>query len=423
MGTAFANPSPTQEISNLELSYQREYLFLNAQKRELQKTLNEIQSNYSKLEKKLEQEHKQREAKLLKLTSENEKLELSVSELETQVSAIADARSILDSTVEQAATNLLVEFSQDLQTVEKRNLVFNKAQAALSHSLMVTKEEGSFFDLKGVKVNGQILSLGRIAKFGVHKDMAGALAPVGNGEWKLVPEGSETADQLAQNLLPTSIEAFIYEDAGRAITQKEEKNIVEFITSGGSVAWVIVILGFVTLVLIIYRALNLRTLENVGIPERALTDDDLRVINSKTKSSGAKFLQMISPKLHAEDSLLEKILEEAFVVIGSRLDRFGGMILVLASVAPLLGLLGTVTGMISTFDIITQFGTGDPKLLSSGISEALITTELGLVVAIPALFFGNLLTAQSRKIKNQLEQIAYLVLQRKKNEESNEVQA
>ena len=78
----------------------------------------------------------------------------------------------------------------------------------------------------------------------------------------------------------------------------------------------------------------------------------------------------------------------------------------MAAVAPLLGLLGTVTGMISTFDIITEFGTGDPKLLSSGISEALITTKLGLVVAIPSLLLGNLLGGWSGKIKVMLEREA-----------------
>ena len=91
------------------------------------------------------------------------------------------------------------------------------------------------------------------------------------------------------------------------------------------------------------------------------------------------------------------IIEEA------RLDRFGALTLVIAAVAPLLGLLGTVTGMISTFDVITEFGTGNPKLLSGGISEALVTTELGLCVAIPVLLLGNLLNGAAHRMKNMLE--------------------
>ncbi len=92
------------------------------------------------------------------------------------------------------------------------------------------------------------------------------------------------------------------------------------------------------------------------------------------------------------------------------IDRFGAMILVFAAVAPLLGLLGTVTGMISTFDIITEYGTGDPKLLSHGISEALITTELGLVVAIPTLLFGNILSGWGKNIKMTLDKVALRVI-------------
>ena len=78
--------------------------------------------------------------------------------------------------------------------------------------------------------------------------------------------------------------------------------------------------------------------------------------------------------------------------------------------APLLGLLGTVTGMIATFDAITEVGTGDPRTLAGGISEALITTELGLIVAIPTLLLGNFLSGVGERFKRRLE-IAALSIQ------------
>ena len=84
------------------------------------------------------------------------------------------------------------------------------------------------------------------------------------------------------------------------------------------------------------------------------------------------------------------------------LQRFGMVIVVIAAIAPLLGLLGTVTGMISTFEIITEHGTGDPRMLSGGISEALITTQMGLVVAIPMLLLGNMLNGWSDRIYSKL---------------------
>ena len=86
------------------------------------------------------------------------------------------------------------------------------------------------------------------------------------------------------------------------------------------------------------------------------------------------------------------------------------MILMIAGVAPLLGLLGTVTGMIQTFDVITEFGTSDPKLLAGGIAVALVTTEQGLIVAIPCLLLGNLLSGWADRIKDDMEKGALKVI-------------
>jgi biopolymer transport protein ExbB len=108
---------------------------------------------------------------------------------------------------------------------------------------------------------------------------------------------------------------------------------------------------------------------------------------------------------HIEDIITESILNE-----NRALDRFGNFTLVIAAVSPLLGLLGTVTGMIKTFDVITLYGTGDPKLLSGGISEALVTTMLGLGVAIPLILLGNLSNGWAESIKDSMEQSALHVV-------------
>jgi biopolymer transport protein ExbB len=98
-----------------------------------------------------------------------------------------------------------------------------------------------------------------------------------------------------------------------------------------------------------------------------------------------------------EDRLFAVLLEQR-----NLLERWLGAIALTASVSPLLGLLGTVSGMITTFRLMTLFGAGDPSAVSSGISEALVTTELGLVVAIPALLAHALL---SRKVKAYFAQL------------------
>ncbi len=86
-----------------------------------------------------------------------------------------------------------------------------------------------------------------------------------------------------------------------------------------------------------------------------------------------------------DEEHLEARLYAVSLEIQAPLERYLGVLSVSAAAAPLLGLLGTVTGMIHTFRLITMFGTGDARLLSGGISEALVTTEAGLMVAIPAL--------------------------------------
>jgi biopolymer transport protein ExbB len=95
---------------------------------------------------------------------------------------------------------------------------------------------------------------------------------------------------------------------------------------------------------------------------------------------------------------LELKLDEAVMRETPRLERGLSTIKVFAAVAPLLGLLGTVTGMINTFQRITLFGTGDPKLMAGGISEALVTTMLGLVTAIPLVLLHSLLTSKSNTL-------------------------
>jgi biopolymer transport protein ExbB len=88
----------------------------------------------------------------------------------------------------------------------------------------------------------------------------------------------------------------------------------------------------------------------------------------------------------------------------NRISRSLSLIAVLATAAPLLGLFGTVTGMISTFEAITIFGTGSAKALASGISEALITTQSGLLVGIPALFMSRLIGNRARRLNNLLDE-------------------
>ncbi len=102
----------------------------------------------------------------------------------------------------------------------------------------------------------------------------------------------------------------------------------------------------------------------------------------------------------------ESVLQEAILHEMPLLQRGLAMLAVFGAVAPLLGLLGTVTGMIETFRIITLHGTGDPKLMSGGISEALITTEVGLAVAIPVMLVHTWLKRRADHVVGDMEEQA-----------------
>ncbi|MGE4286313.1 MAG: MotA/TolQ/ExbB proton channel family protein [Phycisphaerae bacterium] len=101
--------------------------------------------------------------------------------------------------------------------------------------------------------------------------------------------------------------------------------------------------------------------------------------------------------------LIEEVMYEKVMAARLKLDRFLPFISVCAASAPLLGLLGTVTGIINTFALITVFGSGDVKSLSGGISEALITTKYGLIVAIPSLLLHAFLSRMAKGVQNQME--------------------
>lgn len=108
--------------------------------------------------------------------------------------------------------------------------------------------------------------------------------------------------------------------------------------------------------------------------------------------------------------LIEEVMYERVLTTRLKLERMLPFVAICASSAPLLGLLGTVTGIINTFKLITVFGSGDVKTLSGGISEALITTEFGLIVAIPSLLLHAFLARKVQGVINEMEKAAVSLL-------------
>lgn len=199
---------------------------------------------------------------------------------------------------------------------------------------------------------------------------------------------------------------------GKALKMVESHDsIAEHLAKGGSVGVVIIALGVVCLLLGLVKLLEITRFKTPRAESLQTVLKHLRGgddSNAKTAASGDATGILSAGVEHASDKrgTLEEILYEKILAARPKLERFLPFIALTAAAAPLLGLLGTVTGMIKTFNLITIFGTGDAKSLSSGISEALVTTELGLIVAIPALIIHGLLSRMARQKIGDMEQTA-----------------
>ncbi len=172
----------------------------------------------------------------------------------------------------------------------------------------------------------------------------------------------------------------------------------ERIDLGGYVGWTIIYLGGFTFAIAVLRLLYIAF---VAWKVRR-QEQDLQ--NIRPNNPLGRVLAVFSQRSDPDADSLEHRLDEAVLRESGRLERYLWAIKVVSVVAPLMGLLGTVTGMIQTFQAITLFGTGDPKLMAGGISEALVTTMLGLCVAIPLVLIHSGLGTMCRRVIDVLEE-------------------
>jgi biopolymer transport protein ExbB len=180
----------------------------------------------------------------------------------------------------------------------------------------------------------------------------------------------------------------------------------ERIDQGGVVGYVIIVLGIIGLLIAVWRLLYL---SGVGAGIRK----QLKSETPNEKNPLGRILKVYDDNVDTDTETLELKLDEAILREAPNLEKWQGGIKVLAAVAPLLGLLGTVTGMIATFQAITLFGTGDPKLMAGGISQALVTTVLGLCVAIPLVLLHSWVAGRSRGLIEILEEQTAGIIARK----------
>lgn len=281
---------------------------------------------------------------------------------------------------------------------------------------------GYSFEGKALAPSGEI-ETGTFAAFGPTVFFASSQSPLTGITYNKL-NAAEAAVAVPGELFSPGIRRFVESGEGeipadptmgKALKIAESSDtVLEHLAKGGSVGTVIIGLGVICLLFAAFKAYEVMSFRTPA-PEAVqsvinhIEKDDLTKARSTAASiPGQGGALLVKGVEHAKEKrgTLEEILYEKILAVRPRLERFLPFIALTAAAAPLLGLLGTVTGMIKTFNLITIFGTGDAKSLSSGISEALVTTELGLIVAIPALIIHGLLSRMAKQKLGDMEQTA-----------------
>lgn len=280
-------------------------------------------------------------------------------------------------------------------------------QQDLTESGKVARFNARVVDSGGATQSAAVTRVGTFTAFSGRE----YLAMAGGALQAFTPQpGGEFAD-LADAFGTAQTRAPILLDPSRGILlaiESQKPSFRDRIEQGGVVGYVIMAIGALGALLALFQLLYISA---VG----ARMDRQLKHLQAPSNNNPlGRVLNVYRAAAKTEDAeLLELHLSEAVLRETPRLERFQSVLKLFTAVAPLLGLLGTVTGMIVTFQVITAFGTGDPKLMAGGISQALVTTVQGLVVAIPILFLNTLLMARSRVLVQILdEQAAGLIARR-----------
>lgn len=200
--------------------------------------------------------------------------------------------------------------------------------------------------------------------------------------------------------------------------QSTKDSLFVHLKKGGIWVYPIIAFAFVATMVALFKFVQIMSIRQPApntiydIAKLLLTNkqaEALKLAQAQPEPARAMLVQAVE---HSEESieLVEEAMYESMLHTQPKLERYLNIIAVTASVAPLLGLLGTVTGIIKTFNLMRVFGSGDPKPLISGISEALITTELGLVLAIPALIIHALLSRKVSGVMAHIEKLSVALL-------------
>ncbi len=387
------------------------------------------------------------ENEVLKLRRDNEALfkardsrSVALSQLRKQVESLEDQDDFVNSRLNEyvrdfegrlhiselpryealTAAAKQAEKNADLDLEGKRSAQLAVVKAALARveeQLGGAVFPGEALSPDGVLTQGRFIAIGPTVYYASDdgKVLGMAESQVNAADPVVVPLPGGLADGIEK--LATEGRGELPFDAtlGKALKkERARKTLAQYIREGGPIGYVIMALGAAALLLTLFKIFEI-TAFKAAAPDavdgvladlaRADSEGALRLAQAVPGAAGEMLVTGVQNRAQSR-GVLEELLFERILRVRPRLERFLPFLAITAGAAPLLGLLGTVSGMIETFQLITIFGTGDAKSLSSGISEALVTTAQGLIVAIPVLILHGALARMAKRKLTLLEQLS-----------------
>lgn len=312
----------------------------------------------------------------------------------------------------EASTDL-APAARAAQRSELLTVAIKRAEAALGGELF----EGKALDQKGLVQSGKVALVGPVAVFaGTAENSSGLLQQELNKSDPTVLPVDASIEEASRVLASTG-KGQLPLDAtlGNAVKLSAlHDSFYEQLEKGGLMMIPLIGLGIAAVVLALFKWIQLSRVRLVSEAElqevlQRLESGDAHAARAKAQSiSGIAGDLLATAVEHAEEKkeYIEEVLYEKMLGARVQLERGIAFLALSATTGPLMGLLGTVMGMIATFKLISSFGSGDPKLLAAGISEALICTAAGMGVAIPALLFHAFLSRKAKGIIGSLEKTA-----------------
>ncbi|BCS88143.1 DUF3450 family protein [Pseudodesulfovibrio sediminis] len=401
-----------QSITQEQNLLTKELLDLKAEKRRRDQNYHALTQKFNSL---VEQKHE------LDKTLESQQDSMRLIEGTVRTSAKQFQKRAMNSPVTAERPDRLTNLAQLLDSVHFPGLESIKTLTDMwFHELVASGEvithESRCVAPDGSQRQGIVTRLGTLGA--LFKDMDGNAAflrPNAGGHLEMVSGDFDNVVSKADQFLSgEQTDAPIDFSGGEVFKRFDgQSGILTTLMNGGMLIWPILLVGLIGFLLSGERFLRLASIHTC--PDCKMD----RAMEWASKGNLKQCADCLGPKgntptcrvishvvLHSGSTLvsMEKGLQEAILQELPKLERFLPTINILAAVAPLLGLLGTVTGMIGTFQVITIFGTGDARMMSGGISEALITTQLGLAVAIPLTLMHHFLERKVDRMVADMEE-------------------